>query len=45
MLHAATNDAAEEKAEDPSLSMPKNYVIKQVLAKKWKKELEYIDIA
>ena len=45
VLQQARQDAAEVLADDPSLSMSKNAVIKQVLAKKWKKELEYIDIA
>lgn len=45
VLQTAREDAQEILAEDPELSMPKNAVIRQVLAKRWKKELEYIDIA
>lgn len=45
ILQTARQDAGEILAEDPSLSMSKNTVIKHVLARKWKRELEYLDIA
>jgi len=44
ILQKARDDAAEILADDPDLSSPKNTVIKEVLVRKWKKELQYIKI-
>ncbi|MGE4318040.1 MAG: ATP-dependent DNA helicase RecG [Deferribacterales bacterium] len=45
ILQTAREDAQEILADDPALDAPKNTVIKQVMAKKWKKQFEYIEIA
>jgi len=44
ILQTARNDAAEILADDPDLSNPKNTVIKEVLLRKWRSELSYIEI-
>jgi len=44
ILQKAREDAAEILADDPTLSSPKNMVIKEVLMRKWKRELEYLEI-
>lgn len=44
ILQNAREDAAEILADDPELSHSKNTVIKEVLIRKWRKELQYIEI-
>jgi ATP-dependent DNA helicase RecG len=44
ILQKARDDAAEILADDPELSSPRNAVIKEVLIRKWKRELEYLEI-
>lgn len=44
ILQNARSDAAETLANDPDLSLPKNTVIKEVLVRKWRRELRYIEI-
>jgi len=44
ILQNARDDAARILADDPDLSLSKNTVIKEVLKRKWRKELQYIEI-
>ncbi|MGD9808726.1 MAG: ATP-dependent DNA helicase RecG [Deferribacterales bacterium] len=44
ILQGAREDAASVLADDPDLSSPKNAVIKEVLMRKWRAELAYIEI-
>lgn len=44
ILQNARSDAAEILADDPELKSAKNTVIKEVLVRKWRRELKYIEI-
>ncbi|ADD68197.1 ATP-dependent DNA helicase RecG [Denitrovibrio acetiphilus DSM 12809] len=44
ILQDARSDAADILSDDQDLSSPKNTVIKQVLIRKWRSELQYIEI-
>lgn len=44
ILQNARGDAAEILADDPELDSTKNTVIKEVLIRKWRRELQYIAI-
>lgn len=44
ILQNARSDASEILNYDPDLSSPKNTVIKEVLVRKWRRELSYIEV-
>jgi ATP-dependent DNA helicase RecG len=44
VLQTAREDAAAVLADDPELAGPKNKVIREVLIRKWHKELRYLEI-
>ena len=44
ILQNARNDAADILIDDPDLSQSKSTVIKEVLVRKWRRELSYIEI-